>query len=185
MIATELDAALENLREQQPAAPDELIGLAYGELHRMARARMRNERPNHTLSATALVNETYLRLFRCESAWDSRAHFFGAAAEAMRRVLIDHARKRGSDKRGAGAERVTLTDLNVDGDESVDIDVLELDRALSALEAHDERLSLVVKLRYFVDLNIEETADVLGVSPATVKRDWVYARAWLFEKMSS
>ncbi len=161
-------------------ALDRLIPLIQARLHEMASYRMRQERAGHTLQPTALVNEAYMRL--AGGQWENRIHFFGAAAEAMRRVLVDHARKVRAEKRGGGAERVTFSRLEVAAEEP-DLDILALDEALQALEEEDRRLAQVVQLRYFVGLNIDETADVLGVSPATVKRDWVYARAWLRERM--
>jgi RNA polymerase sigma factor (TIGR02999 family) len=155
-----------------------LLELLEERLRRMARARMRGERPDHTLRPTELVNEAYLRIADRDGAWDNRAHFFGAAVEAMRRILVEHARRRAAEKRGGGVERVTFDDLEVASDEP-DTDVLALDEALKALEAEDERLAGVVRLRYFGGYTIIEVAELLDVSPATVKRDWTYARAWL------
>jgi RNA polymerase sigma factor (TIGR02999 family) len=155
-----------------------LLELLEERLRRMARARMRGERPDHTLRPTELVNEAYLRIADRDGAWDNRAHFFGAAVEAMRRILVEHARRRAAEKRGGGVERVTFDDLEVASDEP-DTDVLALDEALKALEAEDERLAGVVRLRYFGGYTIGEVAELLDVSPATVKRDWTYARAWL------
>ena len=183
MNDSNLDCLLGRARVGDDEASAELFSVVYPELKRMAAWRMRGERFDHTLTPTALVNEAYMRLLPSQSAWESRAYFFGAAAEAMRRVLVDHARARLREKRGSGAERVTLSDLFTSV-ESIDMDVILLDQALTALEKQDERLALVVKLRYFVDLSIEETADVLDVSAATVKREWSYARAWLLEKMT-
>jgi len=185
MRNTEIDALLERVHAGDREASADVYGLVYSELRTIAKSQLRREKASHTLSPTALVNEAYLRLFSRELNAPSRAYFFGAAAEAMRRVLIDHARKRLAEKRGSDAKRVTLSEVSEGTSLPQDVDVILLDQALSALETHDERLSLVVKLRYFVDLSLEETADVLDVSTATVKRDWAYARAWLFEKMSS
>ncbi|MEO0649512.1 MAG: ECF-type sigma factor [Planctomycetota bacterium] len=158
-----------------------LLELAHAELRRMAEWEMRREAPGRTLQPTALVHEAYLRLGG-EVDWEGRAHFFGAAAQAMRRVLIDEARKRQAAKRGGGAERVSLSEL-VDGAEGDDLDLLALDEALDRLEAESPRLAEVVRLRYFVGLSVEATADLLGVAPVTVKRDWKYARAWLLSRM--
>jgi RNA polymerase sigma factor (TIGR02999 family) len=163
-------------------ALERLISLVQSRLQEMAAHRMRQERDGHTLQPTALVNEAYMRLVRGEPRWENRAHFFGAAGEAMRRVLVDHARKFQAEKRGGGAQRVTFSALEVAAPEP-NVDVLALDQALQALEEHDARLAQVVRLRYFVGLNIEETAEALEISVATVKRDWTYARAWLIERM--
>ncbi|MDX1443355.1 MAG: sigma-70 family RNA polymerase sigma factor [Gammaproteobacteria bacterium] len=179
-----LTRILQELADGNPAAQGELMDTVYHELRRLAQSQMRRERHGHTLQPTALVNEAYLRLLESGSDWQNRRHFFGAAAEAMRRILIDHSRRRGAEKRGGGLRHVTLDGLEVEGDR-MDIDLLELEEALTALEQHDERLARVVELRYFTGLGIEETADVLDISPATVKRDWAYGRAWLFDYMSA
>jgi RNA polymerase sigma factor (TIGR02999 family) len=149
----------------------------------MAGARMARERPGHTLQATALVNEAYLRLAPGEKQWENRAHFFGAAAHAMRRILVDHARRHQASKRGGEARRVTFDDLAVAAGEP-GLDLLALDQALDALAEEEPRLAEVVHLRYFAGLGITETAALLDTSPATVKRDWTFARAWLLERMS-
>ena len=165
-------------------ALERMVGLVQTQLHAMAANRMRREEDGHSLQPTALVNEAYLRLAPHDKRWENRAHFFAAAAEAMRRVLVDHARKVRAEKRGGGAERVTFVDMNVPPVEQ-DEDVLALDEAITALEASDRRLADVVRLRYFVGLSIEETGEALGISPATVKRDWTYARAWLRERIDT
>ncbi len=159
-----------------------LLDLLEARLRALAAARMRSERPDHTLHPTELVNEAYIRIAGRDGAWENRAHFFGAAVEAMRRVLTDHARKRAAEKRGGGVERVTFQDLDVVSEEP-DTDVLALSEALEALAAEDTRLAEVVRLRYFGGFSIAEVADLRGVSPATVKRDWTYARAWLLDFM--
>lgn len=143
---------------------------------------MSRERAGHTLQPTALINEAYLRLARGDQRFENRAHFFGAAAEAMRQVLIEHARRRSARKRGGEAARVTFNELNVRSEEP-DIDLLALDEALEALISLDRRLGEMVRLRYFCGLTIGETAQVMGLAPATVKRDWAYARAWLHDRM--
>lgn len=180
------DAPLTRILEEVAAgssqAQGELIEAVYHELRRLAQSQMRRERQGHTLQPTALVNEACMRLLDSNSNWENRRHFFGAAAESMRRILIDHSRRRGAEKRGANAAHVTLDGLEIEGDR-MDIDLIALDDALDALEQHDERLARVVELRYFTGLSIEETADVLDISPATVKRDWAYGRAWLFDHM--
>lgn len=182
MSHSDVTVLLDAIREGDESAYDRLIPLIYDDLRRLAASRMRRERPDHTLQPTELVNEAFLRLAGGPSRWENRAHFFGAAAEAMRRVLIDHARKRSSQKRGGGAEHVTFQDLAVQA-EDPEVDLLALDDALTALAEVDPRLSQVVHLRYFAGLSVEETAELLQVSPATVKRDWTYARAWLYERM--
>ncbi len=156
--------------------------VVYGDLERMARSHLRRERSGHTLETSDLVSEAYLRLGLDARTFENRSHFFAAAAVAMRRVLVDHARRRAADKRGGDVHPVTFEDLAVHAEEP-SVDILVLDEALEALAAHDERLARLVQLRYFVGLSIQETAEMLGVSPATVKRDWTYARAWLLERM--
>lgn len=173
---------LQSVNAGDSEAYAKLLDLLHAELHKLAEAKMRRERAGHTLQPTVLVNEAYLRLVQGNPEWQNRSHFFGAAAEAMRRILVDHARKRLSEKRGGAAERVTFSEMNVAG-EDPDIDLIALDDAVSALEAVNPRLSQVVQLRYFAGLSIEETAEVLDVGAATVKRDWAYARAWLYERM--
>ena len=173
-------------REGDSGAEQRLLPAVYDELHRQAERAMRRENEAHTLQATALVNEAYLRLVdQSRVQWKNRAHFFGVAAQVMRRILVDHARSRLADKRGAGAKRLTLDDANVGApEESGGIDVLDLHEALERLAALDETQARVVELRYFSGLNIEETAEALGVSPATVKREWSVARAWLRRELS-
>jgi RNA polymerase sigma factor (TIGR02999 family) len=186
-ISQELRAAAQG----DARAVERLLPVVYEELRSLARARMRHERGDHTLQATALVHEAYLRLVRDpEAAWDNRGHFFAAAAEAMRRILIEHARararqKRGGDPEGRPAKKVSLTlgsvaDLAAADDPAL---VMELDEAIQRLDAHDSRMAQVVRLRFFAGLDVEETAAALGVAPRTVKRDWAFARAWLFEAL--
>ena len=173
---------LDAVRAGDGEAREHLIDRLYGELRQLAAARLRRERPNHTLQPTELVNEAFLRLGPEELRFDNRGHFFAAAARAMRRVLVEHARKRSAEKRGGLAARVTFEELLVPSADP-GLDVLDLDAAISALEAQDPRLARVVELRYFVGLSIPETAVAMETSPATVKRDWTYARAWLYERM--
>jgi len=165
-------------------ALDRLLPLVYDELRALARARLRAERPGHTLQATALVHEAYLRLVGEESPpWGGRAHFFHAAAEAMRRILIEHARSRGRVKRGGGRVRVDLEDDHVaewpDPDE-----LLAVDEAIRRLEEVDGRAADVVRLRYFAGLSVEETAGALQLSERTVMREWAYAKAWLKDALA-
>jgi RNA polymerase sigma factor (TIGR02999 family) len=161
------------------AAFDRLMPLVYEELRRLARHYMSRERPGHTLQSTALVNEAYLRLVEQEGMrWENRAHFFGIAARLMRQILVDHAKSRQAAKRGGGQYRLSLS--KVDRLTSrPDVDLIALDEALGRLEVLDPQKSRIVELRYFGGLGIEETAEVMGISPAKVKRDWKMARAWL------
>ena len=164
--------------------------MVYDELRKLARSRMAREVGGHTLQPTALVHEAYLRLLGPEEqSWDSRGHFFAAAAEAMRRVLIDHARRRSRKKRGGASERVSFDDHAADlpagllGDGS-DAELLALDQALNKLEARDETMTTVVKLRYFAGLSIRETAGAMGISTRSVNRQWTAARSWLRLEMT-
>ncbi|HXV59266.1 MAG TPA: ECF-type sigma factor [Vicinamibacteria bacterium] len=160
-------------------ALDDLVPIVYGEIHRLARNHLRHERHAHTLQPTALTNEAFVRLFGYrEVGWQDRAHFFAVAAQVMRRILVDHARKRRAAKRGAAAARVTLDEAH-GGVAPVDVDVLALHEALERLEALDPRQCRIVELRYFGGLSVEETASVLDTSRATVTRDWNVARLWL------
>jgi len=166
-----------------PGSIDGLIPIVYEELRRLAHHYMRGERVGHMLQTTALVNEAYMRLVDVERIeWSSRGHFFAMAATMMRRVLVDHARERARDKRGGGLVFTTLAEHAVTA--SPAIDVLALDEALDRLAAMDPQQARIVELRYFTGLTIEETAEALGISPATVKRDWTWARAWLYQRLS-
>jgi RNA polymerase sigma factor (TIGR02999 family) len=161
----------------------QLTPLVEAELRRLARGYMRRERRGHTLQTTALVNEAFLRLTDARRVrWQDRAHFLGISARLMRRVLVDHARSRGYRKRGGGTQRVTLDEGLVASAEPA-VDVLALDRALEALAAVDDRKSRVIELRFFGGLSVEETAEVLHVSPDTVKRDWRLAKLWLLREL--
>ena len=166
-----------------PNAREEMIPLVYGELRRIARRYLWQERPDHTLQSGALVHEAYLRLVREKSPqWKNRAHFFGVAAQLMRHILVDYARGRLAAKRGAGAPRLAL-DPKIALPQRREIDVVALDDALTSLATLDPQQSRLVELRFFGGLSIEETAVVLGISPATVKREWSTARAWLQREM--
>lgn len=164
-------------------AVDELFTVIYAELRRCAARRLRQERHNHTLSPTALVHEAYFKLMdqRVEQ-WQNRAQFLGVASQAMRRILVDYARTRGRVKRGGPQENIRLTDINLPAPER-SVDLVALDEALQRLAARDERQSRIVELRYFAGLSVEETAELLGISPATVKRQWTIAKAWLFAEL--
>jgi RNA polymerase sigma factor (TIGR02999 family) len=172
-----------------PKAASELLPLVYDELRKLAAARMAQENPGQTLQATALVHEAYLRLVgskRDEPAdslgWNSRAHFFAAAAEAMRRILVDQARRKQTDKHGGGRERVDLPDDLAAGDRSDDL--VALDEALTRLEGHAPDAARLIKLRYFAGLSHQEAADTLGVSRGTADRLWALGRAWLYHQLS-
>jgi RNA polymerase sigma factor (TIGR02999 family) len=166
-------------RNGSAEALERLIPLVYGELRRQAARYLRREREGHTLQPTALVNEAYLRLAdQRDVEWQNRAHFFGVAAQIMRRILVDYARRRRRDKRGAGLTPVVFDEALAMA-EARDLDLVALDDALSALAKLDERQSRIVEMRFFAGLEVEEVAEALGVSTATVKRDWSVARAWL------
>jgi RNA polymerase sigma factor (TIGR02999 family) len=167
----------------EPSAPEDLYRLVYEELRRLAGARMGSQRDGHTLQPTALVHEAYLRLVGSDSRWQGRAHFFGAAARAMRQVLVDHARRRGARKRGGGRGRISLSDLDPATEARLD-DLLALDEALERLAARDRRKASVVELRFFAGLEVDETARALGISPRSVHLDWRFAKAWLFREMT-
>lgn len=184
MAADDVVALLREVNASKPGAFDSLVALVYGELRRMAGSLMREQPGGHTLQPTALVHEAYLRLLQSNGSWDGRAHFFGAAACAMRQVLVAHARQRAALKRGAGAVRVTFEDLDVQAPEPR-VDLLALDDALEALARVDTRFTRVMELRYFAGCSLAEIADLTGRSLATVKRDWAYGRAWLYEYMSA
>jgi RNA polymerase sigma-70 factor (ECF subfamily) len=161
-----------------------LMPLVYRELRYLARRQMRRERSNHSLQATELVNEAYLRLVQQRAAqWQHRAQFFAVAANIMRRILVDHARRSRYQKRGGGAVRMSLDDVDLASPAPAE-QILALDGALEALEAFDQRKSQVVELRYFAGLSIEEIAHLLNVSPVTAKRDWALAKTWLYRHMS-
>ena len=180
MDATEL---LRAWNEGDDTALNELVPLVEKELHRLARAYMGRERKGHTLQATALVNEVFLRFLHAPTPrWQDRAHFVGIAARLMRRVLVDHARSRGYQKRGGGAQRVPVDKALLITHEP-ELDVLAVDRALEAFAKIDPRKSQVVELRFFGGLSVEETADVLGISAETVKRNWRIARLWLSREL--
>ena len=166
------------------AALDKLMPLVYDELHRMAKRHMGRERPGHTLQATALVNEAYLRLVDQRSVrWQNRAHFFSIAARLMRRILVDRARAHHYAKRGGRAIKVSLGEA-IDVSKERAAELVSLDDALTALATIDSRKSQVVELRFFGGMSVDETAEVLGVSSVTVMRDWSTARAWLHRRMS-
>jgi RNA polymerase sigma-70 factor (ECF subfamily) len=165
-------------------ALDALLPLVYDELRRQAARYLRHERVGHTLQTTALIHEAYLKLVDQKNVhWQNRAHFFGIAAQLMRRILVDHARTKKRAKRGGSDVRVSFSKANVFA-KSQDLDIVALDEALDRLAELDEQQSKIVELRFFSGLTVEETAEVLGISAATVKRDWSMARAWLHREIS-
>lgn len=175
---------LHDLSEGKEQALANLLPIVHGELRRQAARYLRRERHNHTLQPTALVNEAFIRLVDQRNVrWQNRAHFFGVAAQAMRRILVDHARAQQRIKRGGVKQNVTLNEGML-AEAARSIDVLALDEALERLAALDERQARVVELRFFGGLSVEETGTVLGLSPATVKREWSMAKAWLFAQLS-
>lgn len=165
-------------------ALEKMLPLIYDELRRLAHNFLYRERPGHTLQTTALVHEAYLKLIdQRDARWQNRAHFFAIAAQAMRRILIDSARKHIADKRGGGGEKLSLAEVATITPEP-DSNLLALDEALKALAEIDAQQSRIIELRYFGGLTIEETAEVMNLSPATIKREWTMARAWLHQSLS-
>lgn len=163
---------------------ESLIPLVYDELRRQARRYLRRERPDHTLQSSALVHEVYVRLIDQRQAnWHNRSQFFGVAAQLMRRILVDHARSRGAVKRGAGVTKLAIAE-EVAAIEMQNVDLIALDTSLTKLEQIDPQQCRIVELRFFSGLSIEDTADALSISPATVKRDWAMAKAWLYREIS-
>jgi RNA polymerase sigma factor (TIGR02999 family) len=184
MERKDVSRLLEKATAGDGSAFESLIPIVYDELRRIAAGLMQGHLNGHTLQPTALVNEAYLRLASGEHSWESKGHFFGAAARAMRQVLIADAKRRSSQKRAGGARRVTFNDLAIAAVEP-EIDLLELEDAITALSRVDERFTRVVELRYFAGFSLEEIAEFTGRSLTTVKRDWAYARAWLFDHMTA
>lgn len=175
---------LSRIERGNPEAAEQLLPIVYDELRKLAAARLANESPEQTLQATALVHEAYIRLVDVEQAqrWDSRGHFFAAAAEAMRRILVESARRKSRTRHGGKVQRV---ELNPDliSPPNLGVDLLALDEALHRLELLDERKARLVKLRYFAGLSMSEAAQALGISLATAERDWRYARVWLLREL--
>jgi len=180
---------LSEIESGDSTAAEQLLPLVYDELRKLAASKLSQENPGQTLQATALVHEAWLRLVGSdgsEQSWDSRGHFFAAAAESMRRILVDQARRKNSEKRGRGRRQVKMEDtvsLAPDVESSL-ADLLSLNEALDQLEAIDPQKAQLVKLRYFAGLTLDEAALATGVSVATAKRQWVYARAWLYGKLA-
>jgi RNA polymerase sigma factor (TIGR02999 family) len=189
----EVTRLLESWSQGDPAALARMLPMVYDELRRMAQRHLRNERDGHTLQGTSLVHEVYLRLAdKGPIQWESRAHFFGWASTLMRHILIDHARSRQAAKRGGGVELLSLDAMQDDRGEPIEVaapsnddaaDLVAIDHALRRLERLDPQQGRVVELRYFCGLSVAETAEALNISPATVKREWVTARAWLLREL--
>lgn len=169
-------------------ALERLMPLVYDELHAIAGNYLRRERANHTLQPTALVNEAFLKLVDQRVGWQNRAHFYAISAQIMRRILVSHARSQQAAKRGDGAYKLTLNEASSVASQPTqerDLDIVALDNALTRLAASDERKSRIVELRYFAGLSLEETAEVMGISPGTIKREWRMARAWLYSELEN
>ena len=180
---SEFTRILEGVQQGDPKAADQLLPLVYDELRRLAAAKMAQERPGQTLQPTALVHEAWLRLIVKEDAqWNGRAHFFGAAAEAMRRILIDNARRKRAERHGGGQARLDIAEIEVAAP-GKDEELLAVSEALEKFAVRDKQKAELVKLRYFVGLTTEEAAEVLGISVPTADRWWAYSRAWLFEEI--
>ena len=181
---SEITTLLQAHSAGNPDALDELIPLVYAEMHKMARGRLINERPDHTYSATALVHEAYLKLADFNRIdWRSRNHFFAIASQVMRNLLVDYAVKRKAEKRGGNNQKITLGSVHLSTETNLD-EIITIDEALKKLEQLDERQAKVVECRFFGGLTIEETANALGISEPTVSRDWKMARAWLNRELS-
>jgi RNA polymerase sigma-70 factor (ECF subfamily) len=180
--AGQITQLLQAMRNGDDSAAGHLLPLVYGELHRLAKSYMRRERQEHTLQATALINEAYLRLI-CDGAdWKNREHFIGVAAQVMRRVLVDYARAHHAERRSGGLQRVEIHDELAVSPERLG-EVMALDEALVRLEEKNARQAKVVELRYFGGLSVEQIAAILGIAPRSVKRDWSLARIWLFKNL--
>lgn len=179
VVVGDVTRILSRIQKGDPRAADELLAVVYAELRGMAAAKMSWERPGQTLQPTALVHEAWMRLGT--GGFNDRAHFFAAASEAMRRILIERARRKHREKRGAGAEHIDVDELEIAAPEGNEEEWLAVNEVLDRLAAQDVRKAKVVKLRYFVGLSFEETAAVLGISVPTAKREWAYARAWLHQ----
>ena len=180
----EVTALLRDWSDGDEEALQKLTPLLYRELHRLAHRYMRGERPDHTLQTTALINEAYLRLIDCKNVrWQNRAHFFGVSAQLMRRILVDFARARDNLKHGAGVRTLSLEEAPAVSPDPTR-EIVALDEALQSLAAFDSRKSRIVELRFFGGLSVEETAEVMNLSPRTVHRDWDLAKAWLHRELS-
>ncbi|HMF18117.1 MAG TPA: ECF-type sigma factor [Gemmataceae bacterium] len=183
---SEITRILSEIEQGDTHAADQLLPLVYNELRRLAAQKLAQEKPGQTLQATALVHEAYVRLVDTERVprWDSRGHFFAAAAEAMRRILIDQARRKGTRKHGGEVQRIDLDHLAIAGDDPCD-ELLALDEALAELEENDPQAAQLVKLRYFAGLSHQQAAEVLGIGRRAADRIWALARAWLYQQIGN
>ena len=182
----EVTRLLHAVQDSQDGASDELLGVVYEQLRKLADAKMRREPAGHTLQATALVHEAYLRLLGDDAQWENRRHFFGAAAQAMRRILVERFRRTSSQQRGGDLKRADIEPGELLANMQTGAtkpDLIALDSALEKLEVRDPRMAQVVTMRFFAGLDVEQTAAALDVSPRTVKREWAVARAWLFKEL--
>lgn len=176
---------LGKINDGDSSAPEELLPVVYDELRKLAAGYLKNERPDHTLQATALVHEAYIRLVDWEKvSWQSRAHFFSVAAQVMRNILVDHARRKKAEMHGGNLQKLAL-DEAISFSQAREVDLVDLDDALQELAKLDARQSKIVELRFFAGLTIEETAHALGVSTMTVSRDWNFAKAWLYRRLNN
>jgi RNA polymerase sigma-70 factor (ECF subfamily) len=182
--SSDVTALLNQINEGDGKAPEDLLPLVYSELRKLAHSYLRNERPDHTLQATALVHEAYLRMVDWEKvSWQNRAHFFAVAAQIMRKILVDQARQKKAQKRDFGQKLLLDEAISLPDPNNREIDLIALDDALEKLGGFDRTQSKIVELRFFGGLTIEETAHALKISPATVKREWTVARTWLFREI--
>ena len=181
--STDITRLLDAAGDGDPRATQKLLPLVYDQLRKAAQKQMAEERPDHTLQATALVHEAYIRLVGShQTAWENRAHFYVAAAEAMRRILIEHARKRGRIKRGGDRNRVPLSAVYL-AEEANPEEIMSVDRTIRRLEGRDSRMARIVRLRFFAGLSTKETVETLGLTDRTVRREWALARAWLHKEL--
>lgn len=182
--SSEVTILLNRINEGDGKAPEELLPLVYSELRKLAHSYLQRERPDHTLQATALVHEAYIRLVDWENvSWQNRAHFFAVAAQIMRKILVDHAREKKAQKRDSGQKLSLDEAISLPSQNEREINLIALDEALEKLAEFDETQSKIVELRFFGGLTIDETAHALNISPSTVKREWTVARTWLFREI--
>ncbi|MBX7174090.1 MAG: sigma-70 family RNA polymerase sigma factor [Pyrinomonadaceae bacterium] len=184
-MSTNVTVLLEKINNGDDSAPEKLLPVVYDELRKLAAGYLKNERPGHTLQATALVHEAYIRLVDWERvSWQNRAHFFAVAAQVMRNILVDHARRKRSEIHGGNLQKLAL-DEAISFSQSQEVDLVDLDDALQDLEKLDERQAKIVELRFFAGLTIEETAHAIGVSTMTISREWNFAKAWLYRRLNN
>lgn len=183
-MSKDVTILLNQINEGDASAPEELLPLVYSELRKLAGGYLKNERPDHTLQPTALVHEAYIRLVDWQNTdWENRAHFFAVAAQVMRNILVDHARKKKAEIHGGNLQKLALEEA-ISFSHTKEVDLVDLDDALQDLAKLDERQSKIVELRFFAGLTIEETAHALGISTMTVSREWNFAKAWLYRRLS-